>query len=306
MIPDAMDPRDLYLPNAWGRAGFVRHSARFEPIGRFVEGRAVAITGGSTGIGFAAGQALAAAGARVTVISKDPVRNSAAARAISDAGGAARGVVADLGDPTSLAPLVDALEPPDVLIHNAAVGGDAPDEVIPGLDRLVLVNLLAPWWLTRALAPRMAPGSRVVFVTSGGAYTRRFSTAALTPRRYDGLTLYADTKRALLVASRALSAEFPHLSCSVTHPGWVDTPIVRANLPRFHRALGRTLRAPEQGADTLVWLAAADRAMTGFWFDRAPAPEHVVPLTRDPPGAMAALTAWCSQWCQRLALPNPS
>lgn len=304
-----MDLRDLYLPNAWGRAGFLRHSARFGPIGRFVDGRVVVITGGSSGIGLAAGLALAAAGARVTVISKDPVRNSAAARALTGAsstGAIARGVVADLGDPASVASVVDEIEAPDVLIHNAAVGGDAQDEVIPGLDRLVLVNLLVPWWLTRALAPRMKPGGRVLFVTSGGAYTRRFSVQALAPRRYDGLTLYADTKRALLVMARAFTEQLPELSFSAMHPGWVDTPIVRANLPRFHRALGRTLRTPEQGADTLVWLAAADRPLPGFWFDRAPAAEHVAPLTRDPPDATAALTAWCSQRAHQLALPDPS
>ena len=39
------------------------------------------------------------------------------------------------------------------------------------------------------------------------------------------------------------------------HPGWADTPGVAEGLPGFHRVMGPLLRPPEQGADTVVWLA---------------------------------------------------
>ena len=42
------------------------------------------------------------------------------------------------------------------------------------------------------------------------------------------------------------------------HPGWADTPGVVTSLPRFHRLAGPLLRSPEEGADTIVWLGAAD------------------------------------------------
>ncbi len=53
------------------------------------------------------------------------------------------------------------------------------------------------------------------------------------------------------------------------HLGWADTPGVRRSLPTFRRAIGPLLRSPEEGADTMVWLAADDGspiATTGrFW-----------------------------------------
>jgi dehydrogenase/reductase SDR family protein 12 len=71
------------------------------------------------------------------------------------------------------------------------------------------------------------------------------------------------------------------------HPGWADTPGVVVGLPEFHRVTKRALRTAEEGADTIVWLAAATEAgrVSGeFWLDRRPHVKHVVPGTRETPG----------------------
>ena len=47
------------------------------------------------------------------------------------------------------------------------------------------------------------------------------------------------------------------------HPGWVDTPGVRAYLTQFRALTRAVIRTPEQGADTLVWLLATPR--TTLW-----------------------------------------
>jgi NAD(P)-dependent dehydrogenase (short-subunit alcohol dehydrogenase family) len=55
------------------------------------------------------------------------------------------------------------------------------------------------------------------------------------------------------------------------HPGWADTPGLEHSLPRFRTLARPLLRTPEQGADTIVWLAAAAEPgeTTGrFWCDR--------------------------------------
>ena len=55
------------------------------------------------------------------------------------------------------------------------------------------------------------------------------------------------------------------------HPGWVDTPGVRTSLPDFARVMGPWLRTPDQGADTMVWLATAREPLASngrFWLDR--------------------------------------
>jgi hypothetical protein len=52
---------------------------------------------------------------------------------------------------------------------------------------------------------------------------------------------------------------------------------VEKSLPTFRKIVGPFLRTPEQGADTMVWLAASEEAgaSTGkFWLDRRPRPTH--------------------------------
>lgn len=57
------------------------------------------------------------------------------------------------------------------------------------------------------------------------------------------------------------------------HPGWADTPGVEKSLPSFHKYLNSKLRTPEEGADTIVWLALCMRPLLlesngGFYLDR--------------------------------------
>ena len=78
------------------------------------------------------------------------------------------------------------------------------------------------------------------------------------------------------------------------HPGWADTPGVRNSLPGFHRLTRRVLRTPEEGADTIVWLAAADapaNSTGGFWLDRQARLTHVLPGTKSSEDEEKALWA---------------
>jgi hypothetical protein len=61
---------------------------------------------------------------------------------------------------------------------------------------------------------------------------------------------------------------------------------VESALPEFHRVTEKVLRSPAEGADTIVWLAAATEAgkVSGeFWLDREPHLKHVLPGTRETP-----------------------
>jgi NAD(P)-dependent dehydrogenase (short-subunit alcohol dehydrogenase family) len=96
---------------------------------------------------------------------------------------------------------------------------------------------------------------------------------------------YARAKRAQVVLTRLWAARLRGTSvvAHAMHPGWSDTPGIEASMPRFHRLLGPLLRTPEQGADTLVWLAASPEAArsTGkLWLDRRPRPLDRLPGTR--------------------------
>ena len=87
------------------------------------------------------------------------------------------------------------------------------------------------------------------------------------------------------------------------HPGWADTPGVSRSLPTFRRVIEPLLCNPEQGIDTLVWLAADDGApldTTGLvWLDRRPRPIHRLSSTRRSDTAEERDRLWdrCIQRC---------
>ena len=68
--------------------------------------------------------------------------------------------------------------------------------------------------------------------------------------------------------------------------------VVASSLPTFRRVMEPLLRTPAEGADTIVWLAAAprDRLESGrFYFDRTPRNTHYLPTTRTPTSAREQL-----------------
>ena len=80
---------------------------------------------------------------------------------------------------------------------------------------------------------------------------------------------------------------------------WTDSPGVETSLPTFHRLTRSILRTPEEGADTIVWLAATRPAAPAFWFDRAVAPEFVLPWTRHDPAQEDVLLARVAEAAER-------
>ena len=91
------------------------------------------------------------------------------------------------------------------------------------------------------------------------------------------------------------------------HPGWADTPGVAESLPGFRRVTGPFLRSPEEGADTIVWLASADEPGTRsgvFWLDRAPRRTVKLPWTKAPAGEAARLWDLVSEQTGVVASPT--
>jgi hypothetical protein len=95
-----------------------------------------------------------------------------------------------------------------------------------------------------------------------------------------------------VVLNEQWARRYPAPVFQAMHPGWADTPGVVTSLPTFHRIVGPLLRTPAQGADTIVWLAAAPQGARGsgrFWLDRAPRGTVRLPGTRTSPARAAAL-----------------
>ncbi len=75
----------------------------------------------------------------------------------------------------------------------------------------------------------------------------------------------------------------------------MDTPGLRASLPRFARLMGPLLRSPQEGADTIAWLASSAAGAHGsgqFWHDRRPRSTVRLPWTATPDGEADRLWEW--------------
>jgi len=301
---------DASVVASFDRRGFERHARRFEPRSaeRSLRGAVCLVTGANSGIGEACARGLAERGARVHLLCRDGGRGSAALERIGKAvpGAELALSIVDVSDLASVrrfaADLAD--ERVDALVHNAGVLPDARRTTADGLELTFATNVLGPYLLTRLLETRLAASSdgRTVFVSSGGMLPVRLSCDDLAweRRRFDGVAAYAQTKRMQVVLTGLLAERWggSTRSAHAMHPGWADTPAVRSSIPRFHRVMRRWLRTPEQGADTVSWLVAAQRERVGsggFWFDRERAATHWLPWTRESMAERLRLLALCER-----------
>ena len=143
-----------------------------------LSGKTALVTGASRGMGRASALALAAAGAQVLVHYGRGAKEAGEVVAeIRKAGGRADAIAADLATadgPHRLAKLTrdvvgDRL---DILVANAGISKAAviEDTTIEDFDRLIAVNLRAPFFLVQQLLPILSKGSSIVFLSSLAAH----------------------------------------------------------------------------------------------------------------------------------------
>jgi NAD(P)-dependent dehydrogenase (short-subunit alcohol dehydrogenase family) len=280
-----------------------------------MRGRVVAVTGATSGLGEVTATALARMGARVLIVARNGVKAEATRERIAAETGSTELVVfrADMSDLDSVRRAVVDIrtkEPTlDVLINNAGSLLAERRTSADGFEMTFATMVLGPFALTRGLLPllRQSDDGRIITVTSGGMYTQALHLDDLQMERepYRGGVAYARAKRAQMVLTRDWSAQEQRsgVVAHAMHPGWADTPGIEASMPRFRRLVGRLLRTPAQGADTIVWLAAAPEAArsTGrLWLDRRPRKLDRIPGTHVSPedarrlwDACLALTEAC-------------
>ncbi len=279
---------------SFDRTGYSRHAMGFDPADLDVDlaGRNCLVTGANSGIGLATARGLAARGASVWLLCRSAERGQAAATEIRRDTGSRRVHVAelDVSDLESVRHFAAELSirKVDVLVHNAGVLPYERTLTRDGYELTLATNVLGPFLLTALLRPRLAAGARVIWVSSGGMYTTRLSLDDVqwAERPFDGVAAYAQTKRMQVVLSEMLAGRLADQDVLVNsmHPGWANTSAVKTSLPRFYTLTRRILRSPEQGADTVLWLAASPAAagQSGlFWFDRRTRPTHLLRRTRE-------------------------
>jgi NAD(P)-dependent dehydrogenase (short-subunit alcohol dehydrogenase family) len=276
-------------------------------------GKVCAITGANSGIGLATARQMAQRGATIYLLVRNLERGAAAqARICEDAGHSRVCVEAvDLSSITSVRACADRIKAQtqqlNILINNAGDAFDRRELSVDGVELTFATNVLGAFALTEALIPLLqnsAP-ARIVNVSSGGMYLARLHLNDLQyqRRKYDELMAYAQSKRALMMLTELWAEQLKSSGVTVNcmHPGWVDTPLLQTGLPVFRQSLQSILRTPDEGADTIVWLAAAPQlaTITGrFWFDRRERAAHKIFLTKSSPTDYRQLWTECVRLAQ--------
>jgi NAD(P)-dependent dehydrogenase (short-subunit alcohol dehydrogenase family) len=257
-------------------------------------GRVVVVTGASDGVGEAAALALARTGDQVVVVGRSPDKTRAVAVSVGAAAGSEPVLhhtvdFADLGQVRDLAAELAAThERIDVLVDNAGLISGRRTVTDDGHELTMQVNHLGPYLLTRLLRdPLVAAGGRVIVTASAAGSGSR---AVLdiddleNEKDYTPLRAYARSKLANVMFARELASRWGKDGVTAVsfHPGLVrsrfgssSTPLVRVLLASPVRLL---MRSPENGADTMVWLATStpgvDWTSGGYYADRSPAQTH--------------------------------
>jgi NAD(P)-dependent dehydrogenase (short-subunit alcohol dehydrogenase family) len=234
--------------------------------------KTIVITGSTNGIGLAAAKALAALGETVVIVGRSEARTRAAAARIEAR--AAKGatvdtLIADLSSQAGVRSLAreirDRYPVLDVLVNNAGAMYTPRQLSADGIELTWAVNHLAPFLLTTLLLDRLeaAPAARIVTTASDAHIGAQIPFDDLNAERaYRGFRRYKESKLANILFTRELARrlEGTRAAAYCFHPGLVATGINRNNgilMSVATRLLMTFARRPEQGAQTLVWLATA-------------------------------------------------
>ncbi|MER8007161.1 SDR family NAD(P)-dependent oxidoreductase [Streptomyces sp. NPDC094149] len=228
------------------------------------DGRGVIVTGAGSGIGRAAAVAFAAQGARVLAADIDAKGADDVVREIEGAGGVALAVVGDLGEQSVVDEVVrtavDGFGRVDVLVNNAGIMdrmSALADVTDAEWERVLRVNLTAPFLLTRAVLPHM-------LAAGGGAIVNTASEAGL--RGSAAGAAYTASKHGVVGLTKSLAVMYRKqgVRANAIAPGGTATGIVvdadqaahgpAALGPHFVN-LGRIAR-PEEQAAAILFLAS--------------------------------------------------
>jgi NAD(P)-dependent dehydrogenase (short-subunit alcohol dehydrogenase family) len=230
------------------------------PVGP-LDGQVALVTGASSGLGRATALAMAQAGAGVALLARGGQDLEQVAAEVGRVGGRALVLVADLAGSQELvdavARVLEVFGRIDVLVN--AAGTDVPAPVaelaVGDWDRVLAVNLRAPFVLAKAAFPHMrAAGRGTIVNVASVAGKRGWANAAA----------YCASKFALTGLTQALAAEGrPHgIRACVIYPGAMATSwgvwspagreAARGERPPATKAL-----PPQEVAALVVWIAAA-------------------------------------------------
>jgi NAD(P)-dependent dehydrogenase (short-subunit alcohol dehydrogenase family) len=229
-----------------------------------LSGKTAVVTGGTRGIGLMIARGLLEAGARVYISSRKADACAAAQRELSQHGTVAA-IPANLSTEAECVRLADEVggqeQAVHVLVNNAGATWGAPLEEFPAAawDKVVDLNLKAPFFLTRAFLPLLE-----------AAGTQDDPARVINIGSIDGLRVpafqtypYAATKAGLHHLTRVLARELGprHITVNAVAPGPFESKMMAATLESFGDAIAeaaplRRIGRPDDMAGVAVYLSS--------------------------------------------------
>ena len=232
-------------------------------------GRKVLVTGASRGIGLGVAEGFLEAGADLTILSTGEAIETVAGELSEKHGRPVTGLVCDIAMREAVAAAVGGLERIDILVNNAGLELITPinaagREVEETFRRIIDINVMGTYYVTREALPKMGDGGRIIFTSSmwGKTAVAEFSA-------------YCTSKHANLGFMRSLAQELAPRGISVNAvcPGWVRTQASMRSLSAMAKREGRSeddllaeivgaqaidgLMEPRDMAATYLFLASA-------------------------------------------------
>lgn len=182
-------------------------------------GKSVLVTGASRGIGYGVARAFAMAGADVVVLSGGEGIAAASEALAAECGRPVRGIRCDIADAGAVDRAFADIDALDILVNNA--GYERPTPVVGAtaetdetFRRIVDINIIGTWYVTRAAVRKMGDGGRIIITSSiwGRTAVAEFSA-------------YCASKHANIGFMRSLSKELgpKGITVNTVCPGWVRT-----------------------------------------------------------------------------------
>lgn len=220
--------------------------------------KCILITGANKGIGFEIARQLSKLGHRVIISGRDNTRLDEAKQKFIEENLTVEHLIMDVGDSHSISAAAEVLRKKniqlDVLINNAAILLKTDQHILQDdgeiLQQTLNINSIGPLRVCKAFLPLIADRGRIINISSGGG--------SMTDPVGGWSPAYCVSKTFLNSITRQLAYELSSRQISVNAmcPGWVKTDMGGRSAPR----------TVQQGADTAVWLATAEKIPTGKFF----------------------------------------
>jgi 3-oxoacyl-[acyl-carrier protein] reductase len=240
-----------------------------------LEGAAVLVTGAAQGLGAALAAAFADQGSRLLLTDVNETGLTGVAARLGLGPERLAVLPADLADVTVCEPLVrravDAFGRLDVLVNNAGISDrTALEGVTPDLfDRIMAVNLRAPFFLSKAALEAMRPQGR-------GRIVNVASMAARTGGAYPTVFCYAASKAGMVAMTKSFAKQgaADGILVNAVLPSNIDSPMLRGDFAS--EAVARVIEAvplkrpadPREVAELILWLSSdACSYVTGASYD---------------------------------------